>query len=177
LIKFEGETCEEQLEYAEQLVARYKYDSMTGLKGRIDFDEAFERMVDSRVYDGRSFTFALADINGLKQINDNYGYLAGDELIKKVARDLVQAFDKTVTIYRFGGDEFAILCTNISRIRAKNAFSKIHDSHNFSYGVIDSEEVDWKNHDCKSIFNFVNALLHDAKADFKESKRLKKEQA
>ena len=176
MIKFDGDTAEEQLMHAKQMVARYKYDSMTNLKCRLDFDEAFDRMIDSRIFDGRRFTFALVDINGLKQTNDNYGYLVGDELIKKVAKNLLTAFGKVATVYRFGGDEFAILCSVITREKAKKIFDKIEDSHDFSYGIVGSEEVDWEYHNCRSIFNFANNLLIDAKSNFKEQQRKNKQQ-
>jgi len=169
MIVFDGETCEDKIIFAEDMVRKYKYDSMTRLKGRLDFDEAFERMVDSRIYDGRRFIFALIDINGLKYTNDNFGYLAGDKLIKKVAYNLSEEFKDIATIYRFGGDEFALLCTgNLTRVIAKEKLNNINSDKHFCYGIMDSEEVNWKDHNYRSIFTFVNNLLVDKKSQFKE---------
>lgn len=172
MIKFLGDTCEEQLEYAMKMVARYKYDEMTTLKRRIDFDEAFERIIDSRIYDKRSFTFALVDINNLKMTNDKYGYLAGDELIKDVAKNLKDQFEDQATVYRIGGDEFAILYNTLNREDAKKILDDSNIDENYCFGIADSNEFDWNITKCRDVFIFVNNILIDAKAE--KNSRLKK---
>ena len=166
MIKFFGDSNAEKLEDAEKLVAKYKYDKMTGLKMRIDFDEAFERMIQSRIYDSRYFTFALIDINGLHKLNRDKGFLAGDDLIKSVALSLKDKFEES-SVYRIGGDEFGILCSNITRSDAIKIFKKMDNLNDFCYGVIDSDEIDWRTHDCRSVFLFVDSLVIDAKANRK----------
>ncbi len=53
------------------------------------------------------------DINGLKELNDQKGHQAGDELIKQIALEMSQCFPQQV--YRIGGDEFIAICTRIER--------------------------------------------------------------
>ncbi len=51
----------------------------------------------------------MADINGLKEINDSLGHGAGDELIIGAAECLKKGFEGKDTIYRLGGDEFSVI--------------------------------------------------------------------
>lgn len=60
-----------------------------------------------------SIGIVFVDVNGLKEINDNHGHHAGDELLSQVASDLAVCFQGTA--YRVGGDEFIVLCKDISR--------------------------------------------------------------
>ncbi|MFQ8705867.1 MAG: EAL domain-containing protein [Thomasclavelia sp.] len=54
------------------------------------------------------------DINGLKEVNDHFGHDSGDDLLKKCTKIIKQSF-KIGSFYRIGGDEFIIICTNISK--------------------------------------------------------------
>lgn len=54
------------------------------------------------------------DVNGLKEVNDHYGHDSGDNLLKKCAKLMQSSFDNG-SFYRIGGDEFLIICTNISQ--------------------------------------------------------------
>jgi diguanylate cyclase (GGDEF)-like protein len=84
-------------------------DSLTGIKTRRVFDEMLREEWDrSQRYDTQ-FCLALIDADHLKQANDTCGHLAGDEMLKTIAR-LIQASIRTCdTAARYGGDEFVIL--------------------------------------------------------------------
>jgi len=94
---------EEKIKKLEKEVIKYKYDRLTGLETRNDFDVSFSKYMLSEA----PFYLTLIDINGLKFTNDNYGYQEGDKLIKSVAQELSKSTDGLV--YRYGGDEFTIL--------------------------------------------------------------------
>ena len=82
-------------------------DQMTGLHNRFAlnrFAPEFER--------GKSYTTALADLDGLKTINDQYGHLAGNNAICMIAEALKDVLAKDDLILRYGGDEFLILSKN-----------------------------------------------------------------
>lgn len=81
-------------------------DILTGLKNRTAFEEQMElyRQESSR----SSLMIMMADMNGLKWINDNLGHKAGDQALAIVAHLLAKHFDRC-HCYRIGGDEFCVL--------------------------------------------------------------------
>jgi diguanylate cyclase (GGDEF)-like protein len=84
-------------------------DPLTGVLNRRGFIEAAEReLARARRY-GRSFVMAYVDIRGLKAVNDTEGHLAGDELLKEVARILRESARADDVVGRIGGDELALL--------------------------------------------------------------------
>jgi len=91
-----------------KLVEFYRRDSLTGLKMRKDFEVEFYEHFKS----GVSFYLILVDINGLKEVNTKNGYLAGDDLIRRVANYL--EYNCSGKIFRLGGDELVLLHKNKS---------------------------------------------------------------
>lgn len=89
----------------------YKYDSLTGLPTRYDFEVNFDNFIHDYNTFGKPFVFALVDINDLHYINREYGYQAGDGVIVKVTTSLEENL-MSANIYRIGGDEFVVLCRN-----------------------------------------------------------------
>ena len=60
---------------------------------------------------GEEIALALIDLDGFKVVNDHYGHMVGDRLIKDCSRLLVEICGGDATVYRLGGDEFAVLVT------------------------------------------------------------------
>ena len=81
-------------------------DHATGLYNRRAFEEEKERLSHSGL--DENFVYMIADVNGLKTANDTLGHEAGDELIKGASDTLKSVFEKRGSIYRIGGDEFAV---------------------------------------------------------------------
>ena len=82
-------------------------DEPTGLYNRRAFEEEKTRLQNKALE--KDFVYLIADVNGLKTANDTLGHAAGDELIKGAADTLKKCFGKYGTIYRIGGDEFAVM--------------------------------------------------------------------
>lgn len=80
-------------------------DPMTGLQNRL----AFDRTLETRLEAGEATVLILADLDGFKQINDRYGHLAGDEVLRQVARRMQALAPSALSIARLGGDEFALM--------------------------------------------------------------------
>lgn len=81
-------------------------DELTGCKNR----RAFESDIASLMDNHQPFTLALVDIDNFKSINDTWGHLCGDIVLRNVARKGIKIMQPVgVTIYRFGGEEFAII--------------------------------------------------------------------
>jgi diguanylate cyclase (GGDEF)-like protein len=90
------------------------YDSLTGLANRRMFHECFRRMLTlKRRQEGR-FALILFDMDRFKEVNDTYGHVAGDELLKAVAERLHPVVRESDCLARLGGDEFAILAAGLS---------------------------------------------------------------
>ena len=80
-------------------------DALTGLLNRRAFDERLEELVVR----GQPFGVALLDLDGFKQTNDELGHQAGDALLCEFARVAQRTVRADEDVYRFGGDEFALL--------------------------------------------------------------------
>lgn len=81
-------------------------DSLTGLGNRRAFFQALENRIDA----GDQPVVLYIDLDGFKQVNDQYGHLAGDAVLRVAARRLISVMRPTDEIARLGGDEFAVLC-------------------------------------------------------------------
>ncbi|MBS3809180.1 MAG: PAS domain S-box protein [Desulfobacterales bacterium] len=82
------------------------HDSLTGVYNRAFFEEEMQRLATGR---NLPLGIIVCDINKLKRVNDSMGHQKGDELIRKAAEILKQAFRSGDIIARIGGDEFAVL--------------------------------------------------------------------
>jgi diguanylate cyclase (GGDEF)-like protein/PAS domain S-box-containing protein len=82
------------------------HDGLTGLYNRAFFDGELERFSHGRMF---PLSVVMADINGLKEVNDSLGHDAGDKLLCLAARILLHAFRAEDIVARIGGDEFAVL--------------------------------------------------------------------
>ncbi|MGD0787844.1 MAG: GGDEF domain-containing protein [Terracidiphilus sp.] len=103
-----------KLEAAEEIAS---CDSLTGLRSRL----CVEGHIQHRVKSGLPFCVAIVDIDGFKQVNDDHGHLAGDELLRQFAGKLRSACRSTDLIGRWGGDEFVIvLYCGIADARAQS---------------------------------------------------------
>ncbi len=80
-----------------------KKDSLTGVKNKTAYDLATSEI-------SGEYGIAMVDLNGLKQINDDYGHDKGDIAIKKICSTICGVFAHS-PVYRFGGDEFVVLLT------------------------------------------------------------------
>ncbi|WP_052954660.1 putative bifunctional diguanylate cyclase/phosphodiesterase [Microvirga vignae] len=86
-----------------------RHDILTKLPNRLLFTEELKRTFLAAQRSGTDFALLLLDLNRFKDINDNYGHVAGDEIIQVVARRLRERLRRSDFIARIGGDEFAII--------------------------------------------------------------------
>jgi diguanylate cyclase len=84
-------------------------DALTGLKNRRAFDLAFQQAVEHLVESDAPLTLLLIDIDHFKSVNDTYGHLVGDRVIRYVGSILSANIKGKDTVARIGGEEFAIL--------------------------------------------------------------------
>lgn len=86
-------------------------DALTGLYNRRHFDNTVEReFMRSKRYGG-DLSLAIIDIDFFKKVNDTYGHLCGDYVLKEVAYLIMDNFRKTDFVFRYGGEEFVVILT------------------------------------------------------------------
>lgn len=101
-----------ELNAANELILRHQaeHDPLTGIMNRGAFEQlktAFKTYTDP-------FAFLIIDVDKFKLVNDGYGHETGDDVLKKVAKLLEKSFRSTDYPARIGGDEFAVIVTNIT---------------------------------------------------------------
>lgn len=101
-LQAEVSTYENKLKAAEDLALR---DPLTGLSNRRNVEERIEWRISRQ----QTFCVAMLDVNGLKQVNDKYGHLAGDNMLKQFSQELRSGCRSTDVLGRWGGDEFIII--------------------------------------------------------------------
>lgn len=109
------ESLQRGLEY-EDLFERASHDTLTGLANRRVFDERIQGMMESAIRYNRPLTMLSMDLDHFKDINDTFGHLAGDQVLKSVAGVLTQAVRSTDLLVRMGGDEFLLVLDNTDSI-------------------------------------------------------------
>ncbi|MDC7228293.1 MAG: diguanylate cyclase [Spirochaetales bacterium] len=86
------------------------YDDLTGLFNRRHIMELANRELDIARRGGRTLTVILMDIDKFKDINDTYGHITGDTVLKELGRVLHKAMRVSDQVGRYGGEEFIIIC-------------------------------------------------------------------
>lgn len=84
-------------------------DPLTGLPNRAALTERLELEVSRWQRHGGDLLLAVIDVDHFKRINDDFGHLAGDKVLKIIANELAKRVRKTDFIARYGGEEFVVL--------------------------------------------------------------------
>ena len=96
-------------EHLEEQRQKALVDPLTGLPNRAAWSECLEHEVGQWQQHGNTLLLAMLDLDHFKHINDNYGHLAGDKVLKIIATVLRKRLRGTDFIARFGGEEFVLL--------------------------------------------------------------------
>lgn len=110
------------------LVIRQKtinMDYMTKLYNKRFFDISIKKAVKEASKNGVFFSLMIIDIDNFKSINDQFGHLAGDEILKEIAATIKKSKRKDDLCFRFGGDEFIVILPNTTKEQASNIGDKI----------------------------------------------------
>jgi diguanylate cyclase (GGDEF)-like protein len=100
-------------------------DALTGLANRGYIMAAIEREIDRATRYRRGFCLLMADLDGLKEINDTYGHRVGDRALAAVAAVIRENVRRIDTPARLGGDEFVVLLPETDREGARVVADKI----------------------------------------------------
>lgn len=158
-------------------------DALTDLSNRRTFNINFERVLNQYQRDSRDKGVILLDIDNFKNINDTYGHLVGDKVLKRIAKNLKEIIRKSDYVSRWGGEEFSILLmdANIEQTqevsdKIKRAFENdlelsrlIKGSVTASFGLTIFKEND----DMSSVMTRVDAALYFAKESGRNCSKVK----
>lgn len=103
------------LRLQESLRAQAFRDDLTGLYNRRYFEEALQREVSRTERRPAPLSLLMIDLDGFKQLNDNQGHRAGDEVLRTVGLLLAERVRDEDIACRYGGDEFVVVMANASR--------------------------------------------------------------
>jgi diguanylate cyclase (GGDEF)-like protein/PAS domain S-box-containing protein len=101
-----------------------RHDALTGLPNRFHFREVELQQLAYARGTGHPFALMFLDLDKFKEVNDNFGHAIGDQLLLAVAERLTRAIRKSDTVARFGGDEFAILLSELPDKRIVTALAE-----------------------------------------------------
>lgn len=151
-------------------------DSLTGLYNRRYFSDYVQKEYDRFIRLHQIFSIVLLDINHFKKVNDQYGHQTGDQVLKDVARIIIENIRNYDICARYGGDEFILVLPNTNEKEAikqvdrmmmelKEYFKKYGDIYlDVAFGVTDSQGKT-----ITEIIQFADQRLYIDKASKKEN--------
>lgn len=149
------------------------HDALTGLPNREAYQQRLDQEVQRLQRYGNKLSLMVCDVDLFKRINDNYGHLAGDKVLKIIAKSLQANLRDSDFIARFGGEEFVALMPETSLNEAKLVAEKLREQvenspFNFkkepvqitvSFGISEFTEGDSSN----DVFERADKALYKAK--------------
>jgi diguanylate cyclase (GGDEF)-like protein/PAS domain S-box-containing protein len=159
---------------AQQLSWQASYDALTGLANRREFESHLEQALDAAKTQNQQHSLCFLDLDRFKSINNTYGHIAGDELLRQVSILLQQNVRKTDRIARLGGDEFGILLYRCPLSQAQylaqtlctkiQEFGFIWQDSVFSIGVsIGLVEINAKSFNLTEVWKAADSACYAAK--------------
>jgi diguanylate cyclase (GGDEF)-like protein/PAS domain S-box-containing protein len=92
------------------------HDALTDLPNRVLMEDRLEMSITRATRNGEQVALGFIDLDHFKQVNDNFGHKIGDRLLKEVTQRFQSALRSTDTLSRWGGDEFVVLCPDLTSI-------------------------------------------------------------
>lgn len=155
----------------ESVLLRYDAgtDILTGLANRRAFGEALAGLLHGQREHDRMFSLLMLDLDRFKAYNDEFGHLAGDQVLRVTGHLLGAALRPSDTAARYGGEEFALLLPDTDETGASEVAARILDAFRsyawpqcavtISIGVAQSARGD----DAENLIQRADAALYDAK--------------
>lgn len=128
--------CTVAYEQLWQLKRQSSRDHLTKLVNRREFERRLANVLRRARQDGSTHALLFMDLDRFKQINDTYGHLAGDAVLKEVATTLRASIRDRDTLGRLGGDEFGLLmehCLPAEGLRTVNALRQRLRQRSFAW--------------------------------------------
>ncbi len=129
----------------DELALQANTDELTGILNRRSFTGFVNHEFQKARKHSMPFSLVIIDIDFFKLVNDEYGHLVGDEILKNLAHLMSSSFRSADKVCRWGGEEFAILLPNTSLNNAMNVADKFrkkiqkqnfyHEQHTIKYTI------------------------------------------
>jgi diguanylate cyclase (GGDEF)-like protein len=156
-----------------QAVEKAYIDPLTGLNNRAAFDKSIEQEIDLASRHNHTLSLMMLDLDKFKDINDNYGHIVGDAVLKSFSDCMMECMRSSDIVFRYGGEEFSILLRNTNvngakllaeRVRKnveemKFNYNNIKLNISVSIGLAELKEGD----DRLKLVERADALLYKAK--------------
>jgi diguanylate cyclase (GGDEF)-like protein len=118
-----------------------RYDRLTGLYNRGYFEEHFDVVKEHALRYDESMNLVMFDMDNLKKVNDTFGHLAGDRVIRNVAALLVENSRSSDFIARLGGDEFIGIFYHTDQAKLDEKFRSLIEKLSREPLVFDGQEI------------------------------------
>ncbi|QZY55837.1 sensor domain-containing diguanylate cyclase [Crassaminicella profunda] len=138
-----------------------RYDELTNIYNRSYFEELFESYIKKAIRYDESFLLCIFDLNGLKYVNDTYGHLAGDALIKSFATTLKGQIRDSDIFARYGGDEFVGVFFEANEISLTEKFETL-------IRYFKNHPIIWQENDIICSFSYGFASFPKESNDYNE---------
>jgi len=149
-------------------------DSLTGVFNRSFFHRWIKEHAPRTDLTENKSTLVMIDIDNFKMINDDYGHLVGDEVLKFIARTMQDIMRKGTSIFRYGGDEFVIIFQHTDLQEADSAIRRLDTIvQNGSSGFNFSLSISYGLAEFRSSED-LNRALHEADQKMYDMKNRKK---
>ena len=148
-------------------------DPLTGLLNKRAFNDQLERELKTSVRKNSTLSVAMLDIDNFKTINDTYGHMVGDKVIKLLASILKYRLRASDVVARYGGEEFIVIFKDANIDDSSNVVKNILDAFSsykhsykdkefhvtFSCGIADVKSTA----DKEKLINCADYALYEAK--------------
>ena len=164
------------VEAREEMRFRATHDALTSLWNRGVIVELVKRELTRSRREGKSTAILLGDLDHFKRVNDNFGHLAGDEVLRETARRLVASVRSYDFVGRYGGEEFLVALANCDPAHGSNRAEAICKAIaerpvetssgpigvTMSFGLLLSQE--WGQRPVEELLHEADTALYAAKA-------------
>ena len=123
-------------QYHEEIYRLTTVDGLTQIFNKRYFLDTLEREISRCHRYGRELSLIMLDIDHFKQVNDSFGHLAGDYVLKQIASVIHSKIRREDVFARYGGEEFAVLLPEVGRDKAFVTAEKIRklvEKHHFRF--------------------------------------------
>lgn len=118
----------DNVRFMEKIEQQAVTDSLTGLYNHMEFQNCLSKEVKlSHSYD-KGFSLLLLDLDHFKTVNDTYGHQVGDMVLKEIAETIRRCLRAVDKVFRYGGEEFAVILPGVKPDTARNIAERIRQT-------------------------------------------------
>lgn len=122
-------------QYIMLLETESKLDGLTKVFNRQHFEKTYREYSNRHIRQEKPYSLLMIDLDNFKQINDRYGHVVGDEVMRSFARIMQNTIRRSDKAFRYGGEEFVVLLPWTTRLEAEQVAERLRE--NIEKGNID----------------------------------------